>query len=82
MISLHQPGRIHHVAPWQPRRGCWARDGGLDHPSRVQANLELGLLPALDDYSRDATEAVEARLHLVGGQFPEARLRTVLEVRL
>jgi len=46
MISLHQPGRIHHVALGNRVEDVGHGDGGLDHPSRVQANLELGLLPA------------------------------------
>ena len=41
----------------------------------VGDDVVLGDLAALDDDGADAVEAIEGRLELVGGEFPEAGLR-------
>ena len=47
------------------------------------SHLELGLFAALHQDGGDAVQAIQARLDIVGGDFPKLRLPgTVLEVRL
>ena len=48
---------------------------GPQHLRRIDGDVEFRLLPSLDQDARHASQAVEPRLDVVGGQFPEIRLR-------
>ena len=58
------------------------RHAGAEHPRRIDGDVELRLLPALDEHAGDAAQTIQPRLDLVGRQLPELGCGTVSDVRL
>ena len=75
VIILDQSGRIDEIPAADGVQQVRNGDGGLQQFHRIRLNLEFGFLPALHHNGRDPRGAVQPRLNLVGGHFPDPGLR-------
>ena len=77
VVAADETGRVDDVRPVDRRRSRSAIDVfGAQHPRRIDDDVELRPLAALNQHARDAGQAVEPRLDLVAGELPEILLRT------